>query len=152
MKDRIVIKYEKNREISEYNTDNGLGDKYFEALGSMIFCYTEEGIQYCIRSIVEDIPSHVSDEEKENYIQFIKEQNYQHWIADIMEGSEFLDIVKCGGFIDYDGTLSEVYVDGYISNLGLFHEDICQGGFLVDGEIFKEICENHHVLVNWANK
>lgn len=34
MSEKQVIKYVKDRNIAEYNTKDGLGNKYFEALGS----------------------------------------------------------------------------------------------------------------------
>ena len=68
-----------------------------------------------------------------------------------MDGKEFLEYVEGGDFIDSDGSLSAIYVDGYLSNLGLNYRGICQGDFLVSGKVFKGICEKHHVLVDWAN-
>ena len=69
-----------------------------------------------------------------------------------MDGVEFYENVNDGGFIDYDGTLAHVFVDGYLSNLGLLLRGISQGDFKVDGDTWLEICEEHEVKVNWANK
>jgi hypothetical protein len=71
---------------------------------------------------------------------------------DFMSGLKFLNCVECGGFIDYDGELSEVIVDGAISNLGLKCGGLAQGEFVVDGDTFRTICNEHDVKVNWANK
>lgn len=73
-------------------------------------------------------------------------------IYHLMSGEDFFACVDEGCFIDYDGTLSEVFVDGYISNLGLKHKGIKQGEFLVEGEIWCELCKKHKIEVNWANK
>lgn len=151
MSERKIIKYDKNRDINEYNTEDELGNKYFEALGKITFCHTNEGLKYFIQS-AEETPAYISNENKANYIQLNKEMHYQKWISDIMSGKSFFEAVDAGCFIDYDGTLSCIYVDGYLSNLGLCHGGICQGEFLVDGDTFQEICKNHHVLVDWANK
>ena len=72
--------------------------------------------------------------------------------GDLMSGKEFYQHVDSGGIIDYDGSLGNVYVDGYRSNLGLYHKGLCQGGFLVDGPTWLEICETFDVTVEWCNK
>lgn len=70
----------------------------------------------------------------------------------IMSGSEFLSSVDSTCIIDDDGSISEVIVDGFISNLGLSHKHFSQGDFLVTYDVWKNICNNHDVVVNWANK
>ena len=70
----------------------------------------------------------------------------------LMSGSEFLSSVDSTCIIDDDGLLSEVLVDGFISNLGLSHKGFSQGEFLVTYDVWKNICNNHDVVVNWANK
>lgn len=70
----------------------------------------------------------------------------------IMSGIEFLDAVNSTCIIDDDGSLSEVLVDGFISNLGLSHKNFSQGDFLVTYDVWRSICSNHDVVVNWANK
>lgn len=70
----------------------------------------------------------------------------------LMSGSAFLSSVDSTCIIDDDGLLSEVLVDGFISNLGLSHKDFSQGEFLVTYDVWKNICNNHDVVVNWANK
>lgn len=152
--DREVIKYNRNRNINEYNIKDELSNKYFEALGTITFRYTNDDIEYSIEN-ANDIPQYMKNQEQEeidNYINFYKQMHCQKWIADMIDGEEFLNAVESGCFIDEDGTLSEIYVDGYLSNLGLCHEGINQGAFMVNGDIFREICKEHHVLVDWANK
>ena len=73
-------------------------------------------------------------------------------IYDLMSGEEFLNDVDAGFFIDYDGTLAEVFVDGCISNLGLKHQDIRQGQFLATKEFWKSLMKTNKIEVNWANK
>jgi len=74
-------------------------------------------------------------------------------IYDLMSGENFYKCVDCGGFIDYDGSIAEIFINGYISNLGLRHRGICDGGtFIVNGTNFKKICEEYKVEVNWANR
>jgi hypothetical protein len=73
-------------------------------------------------------------------------------IYDLMSGEEFLYDVDNGFFIDYDGSLAEVFVDGYISNLGLRHKGIRQGRFLTTKRFWEELMETDRIEVNWANK
>ena len=73
-------------------------------------------------------------------------------IYDLMKGEDFLKCVKSGGITDYDGSIAHVFVEGYVSNLGLHHLNFSQGGFLVDAETWEELCDELTVLVNWANK
>lgn len=70
----------------------------------------------------------------------------------LMSGSEFLSSVDSTCITDDNGLLSEVLVDGFISNLGLSHKEFSQGGFLVTYDVWKNICSNHDVVVNWANE
>lgn len=73
-------------------------------------------------------------------------------IYDLMSGEKFLDYVDGGFFIDYDGSLAEVFVDGYISNLGLNHQGIRQGRFLATKEFWENLMKTNKIEVNWANK
>ena len=73
--------------------------------------------------------------------------------GDIMSGKEFYEHVDSGSFIDYDGSISKIIIDGFVSNLGLHHKGISQGGFLVDGPTWIDICDNfNNVEVIWCNK
>lgn len=73
-------------------------------------------------------------------------------IYDLMSGEEFYESVDDGCFIDYDGSIVNVFINGYDSNLGLYHKGICQGDFIVDGDTWLDICKKFKVKVNWANK
>lgn len=73
-------------------------------------------------------------------------------IYDLINGINFLDDVRSGNFINYDGSISEIYIDDYRTNLGLIEEGIVEGDFMVNGNFFEELCKNHKVEVNWANK
>ena len=73
-------------------------------------------------------------------------------IYDLMSGEEFLNDVDAGFFIDYDGTLAEVFVDGCFSNLGLNHQGIRQGHFLATKEFWESFMKTNKIEVNWANK
>ena len=70
----------------------------------------------------------------------------------LMGGKEFLNDVDAGFFIDYDGTLAEVFVDGCLSNLGLNHQGIRQGRFLATKEFWENLMKTNKIEVNWANK
>lgn len=72
--------------------------------------------------------------------------------GDLMTGKEFYEDVDCGGIIDYDGCLGEVFINGYRSNLGLCHRGLCQGGFIVDGPTWLDLCNDFNIEVEWCNK
>lgn len=118
--------------------------KKYQAIGNLIFTMTNEGIE----CFTECKPHYLTDEE---WIKREKEY-HQYTIYQLMSGEEYLSQVRCGGFIDYDGAISEIFVDSYVSNLGLNECGICQGKFLVNGDIFEELCKIHKIEVNWANK
>lgn len=74
-------------------------------------------------------------------------------IYDLYSGEEFLELVKDKCIMNYDGTVADIFVDGYKSNLGLFTEEGFEcGAFQVDEELWLHICDNYKVEVNWANK
>ena len=73
-------------------------------------------------------------------------------IYDLMPGEVFLEAVDAGYFIDYDGTLADVFVDGCASNLGLYHRGIRQGSFLATKDFWENLMKTSKVEVNWANK
>lgn len=81
------------------------------------------------------------------------DDHFNKIIYDLMPGEEFLEAVQSGYITNYDGGVATVFVDGYISNLGLYTEGGFEcGGFQVDEELWLQICDNYKVEVNWANK
>lgn len=89
------------------------------------------------------------------------QQDYEPWeadmherevIGDLMSGEEFFDRVDTKCIMDYDGSMSHVWADGYITNLGLCHAGLCQGEFLVDGNMWLDICGRYDITVEWCNK
>jgi hypothetical protein len=104
--------------------------------GTFTFAYIDDQIKF----FTEDYPEHV------------KEMYERRICGDMMSGKDFYEEVDCGGIIDYDGILGEVYVNGYKSNLGLFHRGLCQGYFIVDGPTWLDICDEFDVEVEWCNK
>lgn len=104
--------------------------------GSMTFIYADGDIKYSIESY------------EKKMMEFYEETI----CGDLMSGHEFYEDVDCGGIIDYDGMLGNVFVDGYKSNLGLCHRGLCQGGFIVDGSTWLDLCDEFNVEVEWCNK
>lgn len=72
--------------------------------------------------------------------------------GDLMTGKEFYEEVDCGGIIDYDGILGNVFVDGFESNLGLSHYGLSQSGFMVDGNTWLRLRDEFDIMVEWCNK
>lgn len=88
----------------------------------------------------------------EEVVEHMYRHNFTKDIYDLIGGKEFLENVQEGYFMDYDGTVADVFVDGYISNLGLVTNNLTKGKFLLSAEMWKEICDEFNVEVNWANK
>lgn len=78
--------------------------------------------------------------------------DYTFEIYTLMSGKDFLEAVLDGCIIDYDGSIANIFVDGFKSNLGLRTNNLTSGKFLVDEQTFRDICNTHTVEVNWANK
>lgn len=69
-------------------------------------------------------------------------------IFNLTDGETFLHDVRIGK-INNDDALIDVIVDGYLSNLGLSESGFNQGRFLVDGDLFEDLCQDYNILVNW---
>lgn len=105
-----------------------------------------------IEQIVKSNLIFVEDKKFEQYIKDNVEKRYTFEIFSLIPGSDFLDMIDNQCIIDNDGDLAAVFVDGYMSNLGLVHKDFLQGNFLVDSDEWRKICSEHDIEVNWANK
>lgn len=75
--------------------------------------------------------------------------------CDIMSGKTFLNYVKRGMFTDYDGYVSNVFIDKYKTNIRLadygieeYNEEYIN--FIEDEWI--ELCNSSKVEVLWVNK
>lgn len=73
-------------------------------------------------------------------------------IGTLMSGKEFYENVDSGLITNNDGLLGGVYINNLQSNLGLVHNDFYEGSFMVDGEMWLNICEEYDVEVEWCNK
>jgi hypothetical protein len=76
----------------------------------------------------------------------------EYEIYDLMSGEEFASAIENGCIMDYDGHIAEIFVEDYVSNLGIWHENIHQGNFMVDLKMFRQLCKTFKIEVNWANK
>jgi hypothetical protein len=121
----------------------------FQAKGKMIFRYTNSGIQTQLYDRDYYLKQH---DNNSNYVDFIYDTHFNRTTYDLMTGKGFYKDVDDTSLIDYDGSIADIFVDGYLSNLGLAHKGMCQGDFLVDGEVWLELCNEHTIKVNWANK
>lgn len=110
----------------------------YKCKGTITFAYSKEhGLMYYTHD-------YESDMEKDMFGEKL--------IYDLISGKEFIEMIDDHFITDYDGSLSEIFLDGYVSNLGIAHEDFEQGKFLMDKEMFLEVCDKFKVEVNWANK
>lgn len=126
----------------------------FKSLGQSVYYYSSTGLTQTTNTI-EDIAREfmVSDELADVALTAVKTK-YIFPVYDLVPGNNFAKLVHEGIITDYDGSIANVFVDGYDSNLGIIDVDskFCQGSFLVDLETFLRICDLHRVEVNWANK
>ena len=136
--------------------------KKYEAKGDLTFILMMDedscscSCSYFITT-TDDIVNHITKYNKDKkFVQYVTEnvkKDYCSEIADLMSGNEFLESVRSGSITNYDGFIAEVYVDGFKSNLGLVSDNGFMGGkFMVNEYAFEEICKDHKVEVDWANK
>jgi hypothetical protein len=123
-------------------------EKKFDIKGTMSFALNENDEVIVKRIKAEDILQAYSKDAKEE----IRHKYYSPRIYHLIEGKDFVDMVETGCIIDDDGTLVNIFVDGFDSNLGLCEIGFCQGRFIVTKDVFLEICKKHEVFVNWAGK
>lgn len=125
-----------------------LKDKY-KTKGRLDFVATIDDIKVGIR----DKEWYRKDWGHDATFEMFWEDRFSENIYDLFSGEEFLKMVQDHSIINYDGTVADVFVDGYKSNLGLYTENGFEcGGFQVDDELWLQICDNYKVEVNWANK
>lgn len=113
-----------------------MNKKVYSPKGTITFAYIDGDIKF----FTEDYPVDITE-------------LFERTICgDMMGGKEFYECVDGGCIMDYDGSLGDVYINGYKSNLGLFHRGLCQGYFIVDGPTWLDICDEFNVEVEWCNK
>ena len=126
-------------------------DKTYPSKGFMSF-QLDDDFSLAYRTItVDDMLSQYSEGLRDEMRpEIVKAFTYQ--VYDLMSGKKFLDAVRSRCITDDDGILSDIFVDGFDTNLGLSEAGLSQGQFLVSGKVFEQVCNEHEVLVNWANK
>jgi hypothetical protein len=98
------------------------------------------------------VDSFVNDKNEERY-KGIEDMCFpSEEIYDMFDGLEFADMIDNGGIIDYDGSLADIFVEDYKSNLGICADNFHQGKFMVDLNTFRDLCGQYKIEVNWANK
>lgn len=125
-------------------------EKYYNAKGWKIFFYSEDDI-YTIEKDKE-FYKQCNPCKDNDFINAFFELNFDRDKYDMYDGEEFLSLVSNGCITNYDGTAADVFVDGFRSNLGLLHDNIQIGGFLVDKDVWMELCKEYKIEVNWVNK
>lgn len=89
---------------------------------------------------------------KDSIDELVKDENTKT-VNFLFTGLDFLNNVSSGYITNNDGFICRVFINGKSSNLGLFHEskNFQDGYFLVDDKMWRNICENSEVYVDWAN-
>lgn len=135
-------------------------NKTYKAKGDILFVHVSGGGSCslgCVTKDIEDlIKEHTkycpNDKEFEKVVREDIENRYTYDEYDLMFGIDFLESVLSGFITNYDGCIAQIFVDGYKSNLGLCTDNFIDGEFLVNKFAFRDICSEHDVKVNWANK
>ena len=122
-------------------------EKYYKAKGWKIFFYSEDDIY-----AIEKDKEYYSTIHNKEIVNNLYEYDFKRSIYDLFTGEKFLKYVQDGSITNYDGHEADVFVDGFRSNLGLLHENIQVGGFLVDEDTWLSLCKEYQIEVNWANK
>ena len=128
----------------------------YKANGYIEFSLGKYGIEYRIYNrdyYLKREKGYINDDAWcQEMVEHMYRHNFTKDIYDLIDGKEFLEAVQGCCFTEYDGTISDIFVDGYISNLGLTTNNLTKGKFLVTAELWEEICDEFKVEVNWANK
>ena len=128
--------------------------------GTMTYFYTKNGMKYIMinkeqtREIINkafDRPEFTDDfkESAANALLTVSVKGY------FIEGKEFADKVMSGEFLNNKGSINKIYVDRYLTNLGVFFctkdgKFATFGDFLISPDIFKQLSEEHEVMVDWV--
>lgn len=130
--------------------------KKYEAKGNLLFRIGVLGLEtQCYDRyfyLQQNLNLYSSQEQAEAVTDMFYRDKFSRDIYDLFDGDEFLQMVEDGCIIDYDGHIADVFVDGYKSNLGLATDNLTQGELLVNAEVWKELCKNFKIEVNWANR
>lgn len=129
-------------------------EKYI-ANGQIVFVHTKDGLKECkydrdfyLNANKQTLGNYAND-----YVDYIYNSKFTFKIYKLMPGKKFLDMVKSGYFVDSDGTICEIFADGFKCNLGLFTNNLISGGgCFVDEEMWLDLCDRYNIEVNWANK
>lgn len=123
----------------------------FRAKGYLYFKLGSDGLYFYTES-AEDVAKRCFSETNSYIVDFVS-TTICFSDCSFIEGKQFLNDVRNGCLTDYDGCIEHVFVDGYVSNLGLVLAGL-RGSerFLVDADVWLELCDEHQILVDWSNK
>lgn len=127
-------------------------EKYFNYKGYLNFVYSNDSVNtYFFDKENTELLITLKKMSKEAYDSaYVNE--FRSRVYDLFDGKEFISLVRMGTLTDYDGYASDIFVNGYKSNLGLFSPNMLIEGFMVDLDYFESLCETNEIKVNWVNK
>ena len=99
----------------------------YNAKGNIVFVYILDDLKYKEETVDDIIEEACRDYPIAGSREFVRNkviEDYSKSIYDLIDGRDFLEQVDSECIMDYDGTLYDVFVDGYISNLGLCHKGL----------------------------
>jgi hypothetical protein len=119
-----------------------------------LFRFTKNGLEY-FKQVKDDIDLYkiAKDMLTGDSLERFDNDHFSFEVYDLMDGKEFIQDVENGCFTNDDGWINAIYVDGYKSNLGIAEGNLQSGELLMDGESFRDLCEDfEEVKVDWVNK
>lgn len=122
--------------------------------GLMIYYATKAGLSYYKfdKVGIEDIlEKHFSDDNgyDKEFRQCICERAFAYGIAgQIIDGKTFVNGVEDGKYAN--GHSETIFVNGYLTNLEIADISPSQKKFLIDMDLFKQLCDENEVKIDWV--
>ena len=125
------------------------------ANGQMIFIQTKDGLkericdrEYYLNEFKKDLLV-----DAENYVNYIYDSKFTFTTTNLISGKKFLRLVLSERYNNDNGLITEIFVNGFKSNLGLITDKFVSGeGCLLDEDVWKDMCNKYNIEVNWKSK
>ncbi len=123
--------------------------------GLMLYRVSIEGIESVKIEDIEEMKdflktSEIKKIEPVSLIDLLENEN-EIPVRTLLTGATFLEKVRQGVITNDNGFVTDVIVDGYLTNLRFCfsgYQDLF--GFLIDENFFEALMEDRNVLINWC--
>ena len=122
--------------------------------GLMLYRVSLEGIESVKIEDINEMKSFLKSSEIKkiepvSLIELLENEN-EIIIKKLITGQTFLENVRSGVLTNENGFVSEVIIDGFLTNIRFCfsgYQDLF--GFLVDETFFESLMEDRNILINW---